>query len=159
MSLIAFLIAGAIALAVAKILSIGQRESDLPPGPPTRPIIGNLLDFPLSKPYLAFTALKTYGDICSLKIVHGTIVILNSVEAVHHVLVTCNAATASRPDLYILDYVTGGFYLIIMKNESNWRTLRKAAMETMNAKAVEVHKPIQSAEAVQLLHDLLVDPQ
>lgn len=43
--------------------------------------------------------------------------------------------------------------------ESNWRALRKAAMETMNAKAVELHKPIQSAEAVQLLHDLLVDPQ
>lgn len=114
-SLTAIAVAGAVGLVIIKLLSMGQRESDLPPGPPTRPLIGNLLDFPLTKPYLAFTALKTYGDICSLKIGSGTVVILNSVEAVHHVLVSCNAATASRPDLYILDYLTGGFYLILMK--------------------------------------------
>ncbi|KAG8949193.1 hypothetical protein FRC04_008991 [Tulasnella sp. 424] len=150
-SLTAIAVAGTVALVIIKLLSMGQRESDLPPGPPTRPLIGNLLDVPLTKPYLAFTTLKTYGDICSLKIGSGTVVVLNSLDAVHHVLVTCNAATASRPDLYILDYLTGGFYLILMKYDSNWRILRRAAMETLNPQAVDQHKSIQAAEAAQLI--------
>ncbi|KAG8898385.1 hypothetical protein FRC00_002875 [Tulasnella sp. 408] len=130
---------------------MGQREPDLPPGPPTRPVIGNLLDIPLSKPHFAFTALKTYGGICSLKIGYGTIVVLNSIDAAHHVLVACNAATASRPDMYILNYITRGFFLPFMKNDLNWRVMRKAVLETMNSKVVDQHKPIQAAESAQLI--------
>ncbi|KAG8898386.1 hypothetical protein FRC00_002876 [Tulasnella sp. 408] len=149
----------AVAVGVIRLLRMGRREPDLPPGPPTRPVVGNLLDIPLSKPHLTFTALKTYGDICSLKIGYGTVVILNSIEAVHHVLVTCNAATASRPDLYVLNYITGGYFLPFMKNDLNWRIMRKAVLETMNIKVVDQHKPVQAFESAQLMYDLLVDPK
>ncbi|KIO16333.1 hypothetical protein M407DRAFT_86131, partial [Tulasnella calospora MUT 4182] len=156
---VAIAFACVVALGVTRLLRMGRREPDLPPGPPTRPVVGNLLDIPLSKPHLAFTELKAYGDICSLKIGYGTVVILNSIEAVHHVLVTCNAATASRPDLYVLNYITGGYFLPFMKNDLNWRVMRKAVLETMNSKVVDQHKPVQAVESAQLMNDLLVDPK
>ncbi|KAG9051645.1 hypothetical protein FS837_000032 [Tulasnella sp. UAMH 9824] len=113
----------------------------------------------VAAPHFAFTALKAYGDICSLKIGYGTVVVLNSIEAAHHVLVACNAATASRPDMYILNYITSGYFLPFMKNDLNWRIMRKAVLETMNSKVVDQHKPIQAAESAQLMYDLLVDPK
>jgi hypothetical protein len=37
-----------IAFSLYKLLSIGSRDKRLPPGPPTVPILGNLLDMPKS---------------------------------------------------------------------------------------------------------------
>lgn len=42
-----------------KILRIGHRESYLPPGPPTKPILGNILDFPTGHPWYKSVVNKT----------------------------------------------------------------------------------------------------
>ena len=47
------LLAGIVVLwAIFKVLRWGRREAFLPPGPPTVPILGNLLDFPTVYPWL-----------------------------------------------------------------------------------------------------------
>ena len=47
------LLAGVVILwAIFKLLRWGRRESFLPPGPPTLPILGNILDFPTVYPWL-----------------------------------------------------------------------------------------------------------
>ncbi len=48
-----FLILAAIAAYLSlRLLNIGKREHGLPPGPPTIPIVGNLLSFPKEYAYL-----------------------------------------------------------------------------------------------------------
>lgn len=34
-----------------RLSRIGERQSYLPPGPPTKPVVGNLLDFPTHYPH------------------------------------------------------------------------------------------------------------
>jgi hypothetical protein len=40
------------AVLVKKVLNIGRRPADIPPGPPTIPILGNLHQMPIDKPHL-----------------------------------------------------------------------------------------------------------
>lgn len=103
-------------VAIFRILRIGRRESDIPPGPPTRPILGNLLDYPQIEPHLVFTEwAKSYGEVFSLKMANGTIICLNSPQAVRYVLDTKNFFTAERPDFYVLNYITSGLHLGFIK--------------------------------------------
>jgi hypothetical protein len=39
-------------LFVKKVSNIGRRPADIPPGPPTIPILGNLHQMPTDKPHL-----------------------------------------------------------------------------------------------------------
>ncbi|KAG8949194.1 hypothetical protein FRC04_008992 [Tulasnella sp. 424] len=145
---------------IVELLRVGRRESDLPPGPPTKPVVGNLADFPLSEPHLRFAEwAKQYGEIFSLKMANGTIVVLNTPQAVRYVLDTKNAVTADRPNFFVINYVTGNLHLGFIKYGPTWRTLRKAATEILNVKACTQHLPIQYAESAQLLYDLLMEPE
>ncbi|KAG9015639.1 hypothetical protein FRB90_004646 [Tulasnella sp. 427] len=145
---------------IVELLRIGRRQADLPPGPPTKPVVGNLPDFPLTEPHLRFSEwAKQYGEIFSLKIANGTIVVLNTPQAVRYVLDTKNALTADRPDFFVINYVTGNLHLGFIKYGPTWRTLRKAATEILNVKACTRHLPIQYAESAQLLYDFVMEPE
>ncbi|KAG8899458.1 hypothetical protein FRB99_006703 [Tulasnella sp. 403] len=154
------LTASIILASLVRLLRVGRRESDLPPGPPTRPIIGNIPDWPLTSPYLTFAKwAEKYGEIFSLKLGTGTVVSLNTPQAVRFVLDTKNMSTADRPDLYVINFITAGLHLGFMKYGNTWRILRRAATEILNSKACAKHHPIQYAESAQFMNDLLVDPQ
>jgi hypothetical protein len=53
-SLSATILVGLIAFLVLKLAGIGQRESGLPPGPPTVPLVGNILQLPLSRAHFRY---------------------------------------------------------------------------------------------------------
>ncbi|ESK85931.1 cytochrome [Moniliophthora roreri MCA 2997] len=144
---------------VSKILRVGRRESYLPPGPPTIPILGNLHMFPTASPYIKFAEWgQQYGDIYSLKISSGTAIVINSMETATELLDKRGAATADRPKLHMVDKVTGGLHLAFGRYSDTWRVLRKAAHTILTPKAVEKHLPIQVAEATQVLYDFLTNP-
>uniref|UniRef100_A0A0W0G8B7 Cytochrome p450 n=1 Tax=Moniliophthora roreri TaxID=221103 RepID=A0A0W0G8B7_MONRR len=144
---------------VSKILRVGRRESYLPPGPPTIPILGNLHLFPTASPYIKFAEWgQQYGDIYSLKISSGNAVVVNSMEVAAELLDKRGATTADRPKLHMVDKVTGGLNLALCRYSDTWRVLRKAAHTILTPKAVEKHLPIQVAEATQILHDFLTNP-
>lgn len=108
---IAIVVAGGI-----KLLRVGRREPDLPPGPPTRPLVGNLPDYPPEAPHLVFAEwAKKYGEMFSLKMANGTIVVLNTPQAVRFVLDTKNMLTAERPDFYVINYITANLHLGFIK--------------------------------------------
>lgn len=74
------LIALALGLIVAGItyivLFVGRREKNLPPGPPTIPVLGNLHQIPKKGAHHQFTAwARKYGGIYSLKLGTGTAVV------------------------------------------------------------------------------------
>jgi hypothetical protein len=52
--LVAALISGAVLL--YKVLNVGRRVKDYPPGPSTLPVVGNALDFPNKRAHFRYEA-------------------------------------------------------------------------------------------------------
>ncbi|ESK90559.1 cytochrome [Moniliophthora roreri MCA 2997] len=158
-NLVTFILLSSLAWLVPKILRVGRRESYLPPGPPTVPVLGNLHVFPTASAHIKFAEWgQQYGDIYSLKISSGNAVVVNSMEAAAELLDKRGATTAERPKLHMVDKVTNGLNLALCRYSDTWRMLRKAAHTILTPKAVEKHLPIQVAEATQVLYDFLTDP-
>ncbi|KAH7886508.1 cytochrome P450 [Phlebopus sp. FC_14] len=139
----------------------GRRQNGLPPGPPTYPIVGNLLNFPRKHPHIQFsTWARTYGDIFSLKIMHITIIVLNSPTAVRELIDKRGVLTANRPQSLIADMITNGLNLGAARYPDKvWKTLRRAAVAMLSGNDVEKSKLIQRAEASQLLLDIVRNPE
>lgn len=101
------LVAATIVLLVIQRLShIGSREKDLPPGPPTTPLLGNLLDIPPRYAHLYFQKLsKQYGPVISLKLFNHNMVVLNDAASVREILDKNSSSSSERPPMHINDTV------------------------------------------------------
>ncbi|KAG8924505.1 hypothetical protein FRC02_010372, partial [Tulasnella sp. 418] len=143
-----------------KLLQIGKRESFLPPGPDTIPLLGNLHLFPTSNIHFKFTEwARQYGEIYSLKMGPGTAIVITSPAAVRQIMDKNSAATSSRPEHHIGYTVTEGLNMGLCGYNDTWRTFRRASHEILTPQACARHLPIQQAEATQLMYDLLVRPE
>ncbi|KAJ6562395.1 hypothetical protein B0H19DRAFT_1234023 [Mycena capillaripes] len=84
-----------------------KRQHGLPPGPPTLPFIGNIHIFPRQQLQYKFTEwAKIYGDVFSLKVMHLTIIVLNSPTTVKEVIDKRGATSSNRPASIMVDIVT-----------------------------------------------------
>ncbi|KAJ3873641.1 cytochrome P450 [Lentinula edodes] len=145
---------------IRRLYMIGRREPSLPPGPPTIPLLGNLNIFPTEYAHYKFTDwAKEYGDIYSLKIGPGTVVVITSMEAVRELMEKRSGSTADRPPNYMADNITGGLNMVLARYGSKWRILRKTAHAILTPHAVTAHLPIQIAESTQVMYDLLKAPE
>ncbi|KAJ7621451.1 cytochrome P450 [Roridomyces roridus] len=142
-----------------RLLKIGSREPSLPPGPPTVPLLGNLHIFPTECAHFRFTEwARQYGGFYSLKIGPGTTVVLTDPAAVKVLMDQRSGNTVDRPAMHVADCVTGGLNTVLARYTENWRTLRRAAHTILTPQESRKHLPIQQAEATQLLHDILSQP-
>ncbi|KAK7016901.1 putative cytochrome P450, partial [Favolaschia claudopus] len=143
-----------------RIWNVGSRETRLPPGPPTLPILGNLHIFPRYFPHFKFTEwAQKYGGVYSLKLGSATAVVLTDAGAVKELLEKRSGSTADRPPMHVAEIVTGGLHMALARYSEKWRTLRRTAHAILTPQASLKHIPIQRAEATQLLHDILHKPE
>ncbi|KAF8209631.1 cytochrome P450 [Mycena galopus ATCC 62051] len=139
---------------------VGSREAGFPPGPPTLPLLGNLHVFPTEFIHYKFTEwARKYGGIYSLKVGSGTVVVLTDPAAVRELMDRRSGSTVDRPPMHVVDLVTGGLTMAFGRYGETWRTLRRTAHAILTPQASARHFPIQQAEASQLLHDILCQPQ
>ncbi|KAI4523860.1 cytochrome P450 [Schizophyllum commune Loenen D] len=156
-------IAGAIAGSLAGVYAIcriGTRASGLPPGPPTTPILGNVLQLPSRDAHNQITAWsREYGEIYSLKLGPGTAIVLSSPEAMKQILELQSADTSDRPPNSLHDLVTDGWSFFLCRYSARWRQMRKAAQALLSPAASKEYLRIQEAEATQLQFDILTAPE
>ncbi|KLO08559.1 cytochrome P450 [Schizopora paradoxa] len=103
------------------------RRGRLPPGPPSLPIIGNVLDFPtgLEAPHWAKHHAK-YGPISSVNALGQTIIIVNDAKIASELLEKRSAVYSDRPH-----FVFGGDMcgfdgaLTLLQTGENFKTTRK----------------------------------
>lgn len=146
--------------AIFKLLRWGRRESFLPPGPPTDPILGNLFDFPTVYPWLKFTEMaRKYGDVYSLKIINSTVVVLSSATAVKEIMDKNSAIVSDRPASHFAQEITGGNHMGASRYNEQWRRLRRCAREVLTQSACRDHLSIQHAEATQLMYEIFTHPE
>ncbi|CAL1707469.1 unnamed protein product [Somion occarium] len=139
---------------------IGARESYLPPGPPTIPLLGNLLDFPTSYAHLQFTEwAKQYGDIYSLKLATSNIIVISSAKMARDFLELRGSTTADRPPSHVAKIVYGEYELVFARHGPVWRKLRRVIHEILTREKCAQHVAVQKAEVSQLMYDILERPE
>jgi cytochrome P450 len=140
---------------------IGRREKDLPPGPPTLPILGNLHQIPKKGAHFQFTQwAHQYGGIYSLKLGTGTAAVLTDRRLVKQLIDKKSTLYSDRPESYVADLISSGDHILLMKHGQQWRSTRKLLHGSLMEKVVdEVHLPVQEAEARQMIKDYLLKPE
>jgi cytochrome P450 len=144
-----------------KVLTFGRREKNLPPGPPTIPVLGNAHLIPLKGLHLKFKEwADQYGSVYSLKIGRTTMIVLSDREAVFELLSRRGAHYNSRPVDKQIDAALGEENLSLMYEGPVWRAQRKIVSTYLSPKNLDtVLQPIQVAEVSQLMYDLLTKPE
>ncbi|KAI0839866.1 cytochrome P450 [Hypoxylon sp. FL0890] len=160
-ALLACLVVLTISAATGIITLPGFRGKGFPSGPPSLPFIGNLHILPRAGIRLKFLHwAKVYGPIFSLKVGHGTIVVLNSAYHATQLLQKRSLHYSDRPALFVLDQlVFGGDHTMLMNADSRWRLRRKLYFQLMNAsKCDSEYFPLIEGEIMQTLKDLSMEP-
>ncbi|KAI5827795.1 cytochrome P450 [Schizophyllum commune Tattone D] len=138
----------------------GKRDR-LPPGPPTIPILGNLLQLSSPRMHLQFTewAKKYNSDIITVMLGPAPAIILSSARAVKEVLDKQSGSTSDRPPLHINMVVTGDLDIVLARYTERWRRIRKAEHLLLSTTTVQKFIPIQEAESAQLLYEFATAPK
>ncbi|KAJ7807024.1 cytochrome P450 [Mycena olivaceomarginata] len=149
-----------VALCFVIVLKVGSRGKGLPPGPPTVPILGNAHIFPTEFAHYKFTEwARKYGGLFSLKIGNDTVVVLTDAAAVKELMDKRSSTTADRPPSYVVELITDGLHMLLARFTPAWKTERRASAAILTPQATNQHLPIQRAEAIQLLYNILHSPQ
>lgn len=122
-------------LAIMFLLQKGSSRNNncpnLPPGPKTIPILGNLHLMDLKRPYRTMIKLsKKYGPVFRLRLGFQEMVVLTGYETVKEALVNQAEAFAERASVPLFEDFAKGFGLIFSHGE-NWKTMRRFTLSTL----------------------------
>lgn len=99
------------------ILFVGRREKNLPPGPPTIPVLGNIHQIPKKGAHFQFTKwAKQYGGIYSLKLGTGNAVVLTDRRLVKELVDKKSAIYSERPRSYVAELISGGDHILLVSD-------------------------------------------
>ncbi|OBZ74404.1 O-methylsterigmatocystin oxidoreductase [Grifola frondosa] len=133
---------------------------DFPPGPPARPIVGNILEVPSSGAWNLYTKLKPqYGDLVYFHGLGSKILVLNSLKAIHDLLDKRGNNYSHRPiftTLGELMHVDQSMPLLPYGKE--WREHRKLAYIALSPSAVKKYHSVQSDISALMNRDFLERP-
>ncbi|KAJ7768207.1 cytochrome P450 [Mycena metata] len=143
------------------VLRLGRREPGLPPGPPTTPVLGNAHLLGGKDLHLKITEwARYYGDVFSIKIGSGTMVVLSSPAAIKEVVDKHGWVGSSRPNNYIAELCGSGEQSsILFANGPRLHTLRRTLARFFSPQNSLRYRPAQAAESTLLLHDLITHPE
>ncbi|XP_069584344.1 cytochrome P450 2K6-like isoform X2 [Ranitomeya imitator] len=104
---------------------------NLPPGPWTLPIIGNLHILDRNRPYLTMHQLsKKFGPMYTLKLGEEKVVVICGYDAIKDALVNHADEFSGRPNVPIFREVTKG-HGVIFTNYENWKVMRRFTLSTL----------------------------
>ncbi|CAE6464219.1 unnamed protein product [Rhizoctonia solani] len=139
---------------------LSPSQLPLPPGPPSYPIIGQLLSIPRSSEGRAYMDLsaKLNSDIISYSFFGNTIIVLNSNEVAHDLLEKRSIIHSGRycaPMLASPNLMNMKNFLPFMNTNDLWKKQRRAINSQLSSHAVIALRAPQELEARRLLVRLL----
>lgn len=152
-------VVGAVLIAIVVRLFLGKfrgRKMNLPPGPKTWPIIGNLnLIGPLPHQSIHAQSLK-YGDIMQLRLGSIPTVVASSPEMAREFLTTNDVNIANRPKIAAGKYTTYNYSdMTWSPYGSYWRQARKIwVMELFSVKRLNSYEHIRVEEVQALIKNV-----
>ncbi|EJU00730.1 cytochrome P450 [Dacryopinax primogenitus] len=150
----------AIGLVLGWLLVSTRRPANLPPGPKRIPVFGNLFQTPSN---LLFTKLtewsKEYGGIFSYDVMGQPIIVLSAAQEAGDVLDRLSAKTSDRPPLIKAgEFLCKNMQMTFLPRGKRWRTMRRAAHESLNVRVVKDYAPMLKDEATILVEGLVDHP-
>ncbi|KAL3459690.1 cytochrome P450 [Aspergillus heterothallicus] len=155
------IIAGlAVVAVIIRILMIGRRPKNYPPGPPTLPLLGNIHQMPTHDAHLQFEKwAHEYGPVYSLMLGTQCLIVLSSDEAVKELLDRRSGIYSDRQEMYIGQVLcSGGLRLLMMGYGPTWRMFRKMVHGLLNVVTSKSYVPYQMLENKQMLYEFLTQP-
>ncbi|OCH91968.1 cytochrome P450 [Obba rivulosa] len=128
-----------------------------PPGPPARPIIGNIMDIGIPNAWLKMTEYKEqYGDLVYLHGLGKSVLVLNSLKAITDLLEKRANKYSDRPVLVFGNDLIGmNRAFVFCDYGEEWRAQRKLAHVALGLAAVKDYVIMQEDIAAGLARDLL----
>ncbi|KAI3212678.1 hypothetical protein CBS147311_251 [Penicillium roqueforti] len=155
---------GAMVLYAMVLLARRRVHGPLPPGPPGKPILGNIYDLPPpgAQDWMHWLKFKDrYGQISSISVMGQTIVILNHHQIAMELLGKRSAIYSSRPNLVFASQMVGWEHILAMQTYSDrLRAYRKAMQPYLGSEtAVSQYNELQEVESHRFLLRVLKDPK
>ncbi|KAL2167285.1 hypothetical protein VTG60DRAFT_1444 [Thermothelomyces hinnuleus] len=146
---------------IIRLLLSGRRPKNLPPGPPTLPIIGNLHQMPKRDAHLQFEKwAREYGPVYSLILGTKTLIVLSSDKAVKDLLDKKSNMYSHRQEMYIGQTLcSGDLRILMMGYDARWRMCRKLVHSLLNISAAKSYVPYQMLENKQMLYEMVTQPE
>ncbi|KAF5387480.1 hypothetical protein D9757_007797 [Collybiopsis confluens] len=131
------------------------------PGPPGRPLLGNLLDIPKSNASENYLKLRAkYGDILHLSVFKQDIVVLNSQKAAMDILGGKADTSAGRPVLTMASELAGyGRFLALHQHTDRHRLGRTYLHGAIGPQHAREYASSQEEQVVRFLRKLLNEPE
>ncbi|KAM0749101.1 cytochrome P450 [Meredithblackwellia eburnea MCA 4105] len=143
-----------------RLLQTGKRASGLPPGPATLPVLGNATHIPPRYAHLYFQkiARQLKNPVNSYKVFGATMIVLNDGHSVREFMDKRSSSSSDRPPMYINNELIARNNHILLANGTRSSLFRRLWNITVGAKTVPNHFPLQNAEAIAVLHNVLQRP-
>ncbi|EIN03482.1 cytochrome P450 [Punctularia strigosozonata HHB-11173 SS5] len=159
----------AIALAFVAILSfwLVRREQSrlpLPPGPPTPKLIGwligNVLDLPKKRQWLAFTGMrKQYGRIVHFRAFNEHTIVLNGLKEANELMHVRGGLYSGRRQKVMMNELMGQNWGVTpLQYGPDWRIERKLLHERFHRNAISQYAPIQERYTQDLMTRIKQEP-
>ncbi|KAK5799929.1 hypothetical protein VI817_002141 [Penicillium citrinum] len=151
---VTIILAACIALFIlSRLLSIGRRPKNYPPGPPTLPLLGNIHQMPKRNAHLQFEKwAREYGPVYSLMLGTKCLIVLSSDEAVKDLLDKKSGIYSDRQEMYIGQELCSGNLRLLMM-------FRKMVHSLLNITTSKQYLPYQVLENRQMLFQFLKEPK
>ncbi|KAI5820102.1 cytochrome P450 [Pyronema omphalodes] len=131
----------------------------MPPGPPTKPFVGNKFDLGNDKPpwYKFKDWTDIYGDLITVWEGRRPTIVIGDPQVAHDLLNERASKYSSRPRFVVMgELYTNNDSLVTMPHGQKFKKMRKLFNKNLNGKeCLESYQPIQDAESVMLLKDIL----
>ncbi|KAF8872235.1 cytochrome P450 [Infundibulicybe gibba] len=159
-SLLSILVVGYICKKYLR-LTKSRNRLPYPPGPKSKPLIGNALEIPTRAAWLTYTKwTETYqSDILHAEALGQHIIILNSREAAVDIMEQRASRYSSRPSipmLELMDFID--FNTALLPHGEQWRRHRRVFQQSFRKAAVVQYEPIEMRKVRQMLRGLLETP-
>ncbi|TCD67850.1 hypothetical protein EIP91_011912 [Steccherinum ochraceum] len=151
---------GFLAFAAAILLKIPmstrRHRLPVPPGPPGTLFIGNLLDIPTIKPWLAYRDWsELYGDIIYMDLPMKSILVVGSIQAAKDLFDRKSYKYSSRPGSVMIKLLSWDWVFSSLPYGQQWRTYHRHFHEHFAGTAVRRYDSIQLQESRTLLKRIL----
>ncbi|KAH9987414.1 cytochrome P450 [Russula vinacea] len=137
-----------------------RRGLPYPPGPPSRPIIGNLLDIPKDTPWTVYADMsKKYGDVICFRVFNQVVVVLCSLSAIKDLLEKRAQTYSERPTLPILEMMDLDWFVPSIGTNEFWREGRKLLDRGLRPGAAVSYRQMMQEKTRWLLAQLFANPK